>query len=177
MSNDLKCLPINFYLLTMFDVFYYVCKRFFISVTFFTFFNVFLIFIWTFITSMRITAALFNYQQHNASRNNVPCCWRCIACGAGSMCNGRQSVCPSVRLSCLPTSVAGRSLGAGSKYRSMLQAPELRAASCWEPRYGGSTRTCSQCIFWTLNLWCMPLIFVSFHKINWCVFSQFENNS
>jgi len=60
MSNDLKCLPINFYLLTMFDalcdgleghflgigrgvrrgnVFYYVYKRFF--VTFFTFLTFF----------------------------------------------------------------------------------------------------------------------------------------
>ena len=61
MSNDLKCLHINFYLLTMFDalcdsrrrqlwvgnVFCYVYKRFFIFVTFLRFLT-FCIFIWTF---------------------------------------------------------------------------------------------------------------------------------
>jgi len=55
MSNDLKCLPINFYLLTMFDelgdVFYNVYKRFLNFCHVFTFLT-FFIFIGTFFTSM-----------------------------------------------------------------------------------------------------------------------------
>jgi len=80
MSNDLKCFPINFYLLTMFDalcdgleghflgirrtalrrgnIFCYVHKRFFIFVTFFTFLT---FFIWTFFLNlwMQLTQCRF----------------------------------------------------------------------------------------------------------------------